>query len=112
MTSVINRRSQFEQGVNELNTQIGSLNKKVSKQEAEVSRLNTELDSQKETFEQASTAVKEHDALKESNKKAIENLKVATLDRIAKQKELDELKLKLSRSKKKVRQLERKLKEA
>lgn len=45
MTSVINRRSQFEKGVNELNTEIENLNKLVAEQEAEISRLNTKLDS-------------------------------------------------------------------
>ncbi|KMT13508.1 hypothetical protein BVRB_4g082880 [Beta vulgaris subsp. vulgaris] len=112
MTSVINRRSQFEKGVDQLNAEIETLKKQVTDYEAEISKLNTELDSQKETFEKPSKVVNESDELKEKNKMVLENLHAATIDRNAKQKELDELKLKLSGAEKKVKRLVRKLEEA
>ncbi|KMT17099.1 hypothetical protein BVRB_2g041530 [Beta vulgaris subsp. vulgaris] len=112
MTSVINRRSQFEHGVNDLKGQVEGLNKTVTDHEAEILRLNTELNSQKETFEEASKAVNEYKALLESKKKLVADLETVTLARNTAQKDLAEAKVKLAKSKKKVRHLDRKLKEA
>ena len=112
MTSVINRRSQFEKGVDQLNTEIESLKKQVTDHEVEITKLNTELESQKETFEKASKVVKEYDALKENNKMILEDLSATTIDRNTKPKELDELRIKLSRVEKKAKRLARKLEQA
>ena len=109
MTSVINRHSQFEKGVNELKDEVEGLKKQVADKEAEICKLNAELDSQKETFEQASKAVKDYDMLKENNKMVIEDLHATTIDQNAKQRELDDLKLKLSGVEKKAKRLVRKL---
>lgn len=109
MTYVINRRSQFEKGVNELKDEVEGLKKQVVDKEAEICKLNTELDSQKETFEQTSKAVKDYDMLKENNKMVIEDLHATTIDRNAKQKKLNELKLKLSGVEKKGKRLACKL---
>lgn len=112
MTSVINRRSQFEEGVIELKGEIDALKKQIEEKDAEVTRLTTELNSQKETFEEASTAVKEHKALKDNQKVLTDNLNAVTLERNTLQKELDELRVKLSSAEKKAKRSAHKLKKA
>lgn len=47
MTSMINRRAQFEEGVVTLKKEVVVMEERVSDQEVEITRLNTELDGQR-----------------------------------------------------------------
>lgn len=91
MTSVINRHSQYEEGISTLAKEVESLKKQVADHEAENPKLNGELESQKDTFEKASKAVNEYDMLKANNKKILEDLNAAIIEKNAKHKELDNL---------------------
>ncbi|XP_010692857.1 uncharacterized protein LOC104905901 [Beta vulgaris subsp. vulgaris] len=111
-------KAMLDLGLGEINAlyeswlEVEDLNKTISEQETEITRLNTELNPQKELFEKASKAVSEHKALTESHKKVVADLETVTIEKNTKQTELDELKGKLFKSKKKARHLDRKLKEA
>lgn len=84
MTSVINRRSQFEEGVSTLTKEVESLKKQIADHETDISKRNAELNSQKDTFEKAPKVVNEHDKLKETNKQILEDLNTATIEKNAK----------------------------
>lgn len=59
MNSVLNHRTQFEEGVVVFTKEVDRLTNQVSDHEAEIVKLNTELNDQKETFEKARTMVNE-----------------------------------------------------
>ncbi|KMS98429.1 hypothetical protein BVRB_4g092680 [Beta vulgaris subsp. vulgaris] len=80
MTSVINHRSQFEEGVSTLTKEVESMKKQVADNEAEIPKLNTEVDSQKETFEKAYKVVNEVNGLK-TNKKVLNDLNAAIVEK-------------------------------
>ncbi|XP_010687423.1 uncharacterized protein LOC104901533 [Beta vulgaris subsp. vulgaris] len=112
MTSVIRRRDQFEDKIASLKTNISDLEAKVTSTEGEVTKLNEELKSQKETFQEASAAVKAHTTLKDNHKRLQEDLDKALIDRNASQKRAEELQTKLADAVEKYNSSRHKLKKA